>query len=134
MNNDRKSLINRFADLSVEAFKDDPGEFYEIAGIERVSYMKARMNHIKKLNLKTMASQQKTANENLKANAKQLIQMIKSGNSEEKSKLKQKLNKMNVSPALFHNVEKLNEQDVEDLLNDKDLLEIVEKLEETENE
>jgi len=134
MRNDNKSMIDQFADLSVEAFTENMNEFYEIVGIDGLSYMKGRMNHIKQLNLKTMASQQREENEKKRIAAERILQILKSGDDGKISKLKQRMSAKSMNVAFFHNVEKLNQQDLESIMEDKNLLDIIEDLDKMENE
>jgi hypothetical protein len=135
MEKENKTLIDQFIDLSMEAFENHDDEFFEITGIDKKTYLADGLNHIKQLKLKSISAQNKNKNEKMLTTATSLIQQIlKSGDERKISRLKNLFPPNSMQAAFFHNVEKLSNQDLEEILQDKNLLNIIENLDEIENE
>lgn len=135
MEKENKTLIDQFIDLSMEAFENHDDEFFEITGIDKKTYLADGLHHIKQLKLKSISIQNKNKNEKMLATAKSLIQQILKSDEERKIlKVGQILGANNMQTAFYHNLEKLNGQELEDLLQDKNLLNIIESLNKIEDE
>ena len=129
MNNEGKSLIDRFIDLSLEAFEGHDDEFFEIEDIDKEPYLTERLNHIKRLRLKSMSTVQRNKNEKQLHSASELIKKIlESGDKMKIGKLSQVLGS-NRALALYHNLDTLDKQEIEEMCRDMNILDIIEGLE-----
>jgi hypothetical protein len=135
MEKENKSLIDQFIDLSMEAFENHDNEFFEMMGIDKETYLTDSLNHIKQIKLKSTATLKKNKNEKLiNTAASQIQQILNSGDERKILKLGQIFSTNNMQTAFYHNLEKLNEQELKDLLQDKNLLNIIENLDEIKDE
>lgn len=134
MKNEEKSLIDRFIDLSLEAFEGHEDEFFEIEDIDKEPYLTERLNHIKRLRLKSMSTVQRNKNEKKLHSASELIKKIlESGDKMKIGKLSQVFGS-NYAPALYRNLDKLDKHDIEEIFHDKNILDIIEGLEKPDKE
>ncbi|MBP7369012.1 MAG: hypothetical protein KA976_04700 [Paludibacteraceae bacterium] len=135
METKNKSLIDQFVDLSMEAFENHDDEFFEIMGIDKKTFLSDGLHHIKQIKLKSTATLKKNKNEKLiNTAASQIQQILNSGDERKILKLGQIFGTNNMQTAFYHNLEKLNEQELKDLLQDKNLLNIIENLDEIKDE
>lgn len=135
MEKENKSLIDQFIDLSMEVFENHDNEFFEMMGIDKETYLTDSLNHIKQIKLKSTATLKKNKNEKLiNTAASQIQQILNSGDERKILKLGQIFSTNNMQTAFYHNLEKLNEQELKDLLQDKNLLNIIENLDEIKDE
>ncbi|KAA6323723.1 hypothetical protein EZS27_026869 [termite gut metagenome] len=126
--------INKFIDFSIEAFKFDDNEFYEELGISKNNYWDDKWKRIKQLKLKYIAQANKEKNENLLQIAMQKIQNILESTDESiKGSLAELIHTS--SPQFqFRNIEKLDKNDLQELLTDLDVIKIIEDLEKMNND
>jgi hypothetical protein len=126
--------INKFIDFSIEAFNSDDNEFYEELGISKDNYLNDKLKRVKQLKLKSMSQVNKEKNENLFQIATQKIHNIfESANANIKESLSTLI--YSRSPQFqFRNIEKLDENDLKELLTDLDVIKIIEDLEKLNND
>ena len=134
MKNEEKSLVDRFIDLSLEAFEGHEDEFFEIENIDKNTYLTERLNHIKRMRLKSISTVKKNQHEKqLHMATEQIKQILGSGDKVKIGKLSQ-LFGSNYAPALYHNLDKLDKHDIEEMCHDKNILDIIEGLEKPDKE
>ena len=136
MDNNKKTL-NSFYKYSAESFQEDESDnnlIYESLGVDKEEYIKSKLNLINKLNLKTKAELNRSKNKELFARAikkvKQIIDEKVDGATVKLSELLQ-----TQSPQVqYRNLDKLEENDIKELLTDINLIEFIEKLDNIDND
>ncbi|GET30793.1 hypothetical protein [Prolixibacter sp. SD074] len=129
----RAAKIDEFVELSIEAFESDNESVYEELGVSKDEYLKDKLNMIKRLKMKSLAQLNKTKNEEMLEIALQKVQSIIASASD---KLKEGLEGLirTQSPQFqFRNIEKLDKDDLKELLSDLDVIEIIEDLDKLED-
>jgi hypothetical protein len=126
--------INKFIDFSIEAFRYEDNEFYTELGVSKDIYLNDKLKMIKQLKLKSIAQTNKAKNENMLELAIQKMKnIVVSANENIKEELSQLIHSR--SPQFqFRNVEKLDENDLKELLSDLNIIEIIEDLEKLNND
>ena len=125
--------IDIFFELSTEAFESDNESVYSDLGVSKEEYLDKKLKMIKRLKLKSKAQLNKAKNENLLDIALQKVQsIIDSANESVKEELEKLI--LTRSPQFqFRNIEKLEEEDLKELLNDLGIIDIIEDLEKLDN-
>jgi hypothetical protein len=125
--------IDKFFELSTEAFESDNESVYSDLGVSKEEYLDKKLKMIKRLKLKSKAQLNKAKNENLLDIALQKVQSIIDSTNEF---VKEELEKLILtrSPQFqFRNIEKLEEEDLKELLSDLGIIDIIEDLEKLDN-
>jgi len=125
----KSNKIDKFFELSIEAFESDNESVYEEIGLSKDEYLNNKLNMIKRIKMKTLAQLNKAKNENLLFIALQKIQQVISSSNDA---IKIELEKLILasSPQFqFRNLDKLDENDLKELLSDLDVLKLIEDLE-----
>ncbi|MDY0144204.1 MAG: hypothetical protein RBR97_20165 [Bacteroidales bacterium] len=125
--------IDKFFELSNEAFESDNESVYNDLGVSKDEYLDSKLKMIKRLKLKSKAQLNKAKNNNLLEIALQKVQkIIESANETVKEELEKLI--LTRSPQFqFRNIEKLEEEDLKELLSDLGVIDIIEDLEKLEN-
>ena len=125
--------IDKFFELSTEAFESDNESIYSDLGVSKEEYLDKKLKIIKRLKLKSKAQLNKAKNENLLDIALQKVQsIIDSANESVKEELEKLI--LTRSPQFqFRNIEKLEEGDLKELLSDLGIIDIIEDLEKLDN-
>lgn len=125
--------IDKFFELSNEAFESDNESVYNDLGVSKKEYLDKKIKMIKRLKLKSNAQLNKAKNENLLNIALQKVQsIIDSANESVKEELEKLI--LTRSPQFqFRNIEKLEEEDLKELLSDLGIIDIIEDLEKLDN-
>jgi len=125
--------IDKFFELSNEAFESDNESVYNDLGVTKDEYLDSKLKMIKRLKLKSKAQLNKAKNDNLLEIALQKVQkIIESANETVKEELEKLI--LTRSPQFqFRNIEKLEEEDLKELLSDLGVIDIIEDLEKLEN-
>jgi hypothetical protein len=125
--------IDKFFELSNEAFESDNESVYNDLGVSKKEYLDKKFKMIKRLKLKSNAQLNKAKNENLLNIALQKVQsIIDSANESVKEELEKLI--LTRSPQFqFRNIEKLEEEDLKELLSDLGIIDIIEDLEKLDN-
>jgi hypothetical protein len=125
--------IDKFFMLSTEAFESDNESVYSDLKVSKEEYLNKKLKMIKRLKLKSKAQLNKTKNENLLEIALQKVQsIIDSANESVKEELERLI--LTRSPQFqFRNIEKLEEEDLRELLSDLGIIDIIEDLEKLDN-
>lgn len=126
--------IDKFFELSTEAFESDNESVYSDLGVLKEEYLDKKLKMIKRLKLKSKAQLNKAKNENLLDIALQKVQsIIDSANESVKEELEKLI--LTRSPQFqFRNIEKLEEEDLKELLSDLGIIDIIEYLENLDND
>jgi len=129
----KANYVDKFFMLSAEAFESDNESVYSDFGVSKEKYLQEKIKMIKRLKLKSIAQFNKTKNEYLLNIALQKVQgIIDSTNESVKEELERLI--MTRSPQFqFRNIEKLEEQDLRELLSDLGIIDIIEDLEKLDN-
>ncbi len=125
--------IDKFFELSTEAFESDNESVYSDLGVSKEEYLDKKLKMVKRLKLKTNAQLNKAKNENLLDIALQKVQSILDSANES---VKEELEKLILtrSPQFqFRNIEKLEKEDLKELLSDLGIIDIIEDLEKLDN-
>ena len=125
--------IDKFFELSNEAFESDNESVYNDLGVSKEEYLDKKLKMIKRLKLKSKAQLNKAKNENLLEIALKKVQnIIESTNQTVKEELEKLI--LTRSPQFqFRNIEKLEEEDLKELLSDLGVIDIIEDLEKLDN-
>lgn len=125
--------IDKFFELSNEAFESDNESVYNDLGVSKDGYLDSKLKMIKRLKLKFKAQLNKEKNDNLLEIALQKVQkIIESTNETVKEELEKII--LTRSPQFqFRNIEKLEQEDLKELLSDLGVIDIIEDLEKLEN-
>jgi hypothetical protein len=125
--------IDKFFELSTEAFESDNESVYSDLGVSKEEYLDKKLKMIKRLKLKSKAQLNKVKNENLLDIALQKVKsIIDSANESVKEELEKLI--LTRSPQFqFRNIEKLEEEDLKELLSDLGIIDIIEDLENLDN-
>jgi hypothetical protein len=125
--------IDKFFELSNEAFESDNESVYNDLGVSKDEYLGNKLRMIKRLKFKSKAQLNKGKNEYLLEIALHKVQnIIESANETVKEELEKLI--LTRSPQFqFRNIEKLEEEDLKELLNDLGVIDIIEDLEKLEN-
>jgi len=125
--------IDKFFELSTEAFESDNESVYSDLGVSKEEYLDKKLKMIKRLKLKSKAQLNKAKNENLLDIALQKVKsIIDSANESVKEELEKLI--LTRSPQFqFRNIEKLEEEDLKELLSDLGIIDIIEDLENLDN-
>jgi hypothetical protein len=129
----KANYVDKFFMLSAEAFESDNESVYSDFGVSKEKYLQEKLKMIKRLKLKSIAQFNKTKNEYLLNIALQKVQGIIDSTNES---LKEELERLILtrSPQFqFRNIEKLEEQDLRELLSDLGIIDIIEDLEKLDN-
>jgi len=129
----KANYVDKFFMLSAEAFESDNESVYSDFGVSKEKYLQEKIKMIKRLKLKSIAQFNKTKNEYLLNIALQKVQGIIDSTNES---LKEELERLILtrSPQFqFRNIEKLEEQDLRELLSDLGIIDIIEDLEKLDN-
>lgn len=119
--------INLFFRLSLESCEDENDFIYEDLGVSKEEFLNNKIKMINKLKLKSIAIINKENNENKFRIAIEKIKKILNSPSD-KLKFEQLI--LNQSPTFqFRNLEKLDENDMKELLDDVNILNIIDQLE-----
>lgn len=119
--------INLFFRLSLESCEDENNFIYEDLDVSKEEYLNNKIKMINKLKLKSIAIINKENNENKFRIAIEKIKKILNSPSD-KLKFEQLI--LNQSPTFqFRNLEKLDENDMKELLDDVNILNIIDQLE-----
>jgi hypothetical protein len=125
--------IDKFFELSNEAFESDNESVYNDLGVSKDEYLDSKLKMIKRLKLKSKAQLNKAKNDNLLEIALQKVQkIIESANETVKEEI-EKLIQTRSPQFQFRNIEKLEEEDLKELLSDLGVIDIIEDLEKLEN-
>jgi len=129
----KANKIDKFFELSNEAFESDNESVYEDLGVSKEDYLSNKLKMIKRLKLKSRAQINKAKNDNLLEIALQKVQsIIHSTNENIKEELERLI--LTRSPQFqFRNIEKLEKDDFKELLSDLDVIDIIEDLEKNNN-
>ncbi len=121
--------IDKFFELSYEAFESDNKSVYEDLGVSKEDYLNDKMKMIKRLKLKSQSKLNKAKNESMLEKALQKVKnVIHSNNEVLKSNLEKLI--MAQSPQFqFRNIEKLDDSDLKELFSDLNVIDIIENLE-----
>ncbi len=121
--------IDKFFELSNEAFMSDNESVYNDLGVSKEEYLDKKLKMIKRLKLKSKAQLNRAKNESLLEIALKKVQdIIESADETVKGKLEKLI--LARSPQFqFRNIEKLEEEDLKELLSDLGVIEIIEDLE-----
>jgi hypothetical protein len=125
--------IDKFFELSNEAFESDNESVYNDLGVSKEEYLDKKLRMVKRLKLKSKAQLNKEKNENLLAVALRKVQdIIENANETVKAELEKLI--LTRSPQFqFRNIEKLEEEDLKELLSDLGVIDIIEDLEKLDN-
>lgn len=125
--------IDKFFELSNEAFESDNESVYNDLGFSKDEYLDNKLKMIKRLKLKSKAQLNKAKNENLLEIALHKVHnILESANETVKEELEKLI--LTRSPQFqFRNIEKLEEEDLKELLSDLGVIDIIEDLEKLEN-
>lgn len=131
--NKKADKIDKFFELSIEAFESDNETVYADLGISKDDYLSDKLKMIKRLKLKSIAQLNKAKNDSLLEIALRRVQnIIDSTNENVKERLEALILKR--SPQFqFRNIEKLDKDDLKELLKDIDIIDIIEDLEQSDN-
>ena len=123
--------INRFFKLSNEAFGTDNDFIYQDMGVSKDEYLNSKLNVVKRAKLKAKAQLNKNKNEDLLARSINKVKnIINSSNDNLKQGLKSLI--LEKSPQFqFRNIEKLDENDLKELLTDLNILNEIDNLDRT---
>ena len=127
--NNKADKIDKFFELSNEAFESDNESVYEDLGVSKEDYLNNRLKMIKRLKLKSQSQLNKTKNDNMLEKA---LQKIKNVIDSKNEAIKQSLEGLILarSPQFqFRNIEKLDESDLKELFSDLNVIDIIENLE-----
>lgn len=126
-------IIDKFFELSQEAYEESNDSIYDELGISKEEYFNDELKIIKRFKLKSKVIANKVKNESMLNYALQKIQdVIKSSNEKIKMDLEQLI--LQRSPQFqFRNIEKLDKDDLSELLGDLNIIEIIEELEKSNN-
>jgi len=125
--------IDKFYELSNEAFESDNESVYNDLGVSKDEYLDSKLKMIKRLKLKSKSQLNKAKNEKLLEIALQKVQnIIETANETVKEELEKLI--LTRSPQFqFRNIEKLEEEDLKELLSDLGVIDIIEDLEKLDN-
>jgi len=131
--NKKADIIDKFFELSNEAFESDNESVYEDLGVSKEDYLNDKLKMIKRLKLKSQAQLNKVKNESRLEIALQKIKsIIESNNTAIKESFENLI--LARSPQFqFRNIEKLDESDLRELFSDLNVIDIIEDLEELDN-
>jgi len=126
------NIIINFNELSSEAFQDDNSDNNDVfkeLGVNKDSYLHSKLKFVKKLNIKTKAELNQLKNKQLMEQAIDKVKdIIRNRVESTKEKLSTLIN--NEYPQFqFRNIDKLEEEDIKEVLNEIDLIEFIEKIE-----
>ena len=127
--NKKANKIDKFFELSNEAFESDNESVYEDLGVLKEDYLNDKLNMIKRLKLKSQSQLNKAKNDSMLEKALQKIKSVIDSNNEA---IKQSLEGLILarSPQFqFRNIEKLDESDLKELFGDLNVIDIIENLE-----
>jgi len=125
--------IDKFFELSNEAFESDNESVYNDLGVSKEEYLDKKLKMIKRLKCKSIAQLNKQKNDNLLEIAlKKVHTIIESTNETAKEKL-EKLIRTRSPQFQFRNIEKLEEKDLKEVLSDFSVIDIIESLEKSNN-
>ncbi len=131
--NNKADKIDKFFELSNEAFESDNESVYEDLGVSKEDYLNNRLKMIKRLKLKSQSQLNKAKNDTMLEKA---LQKIKSVIDSKNEAIKQSLEELILvrSPQFqFRNIEKLDESDLKELFSDLNVIDIIENLEKLDN-
>jgi hypothetical protein len=131
--NNKADKIDKFFELSNEAFESDNESVYEDLGVSKEDYLNNKLKMIKRLKLKSQSQLNKAKNDNMLEKALQKIKSVIDSNNEA---IKQSLEGLILarSPQFhFRNIEKLDESDLKELFSDLNVIDIIENLEKLDN-
>lgn len=131
--NNKADKIDKFFELSNEAFESDNESVYEDLGVSKEDYLNNRLKMIKRLKLKSQSQLNKAKNDNMLEKA---LQKIKSVIDSKNEAIKQSLEELILarSPQFqFRNIEKLDESDLKEIFSDLNVIDIIENLEKLDN-
>lgn len=131
--NNKADKIDKFFELSNEAFELENESVYEDLGVSKEDYLNDKLKMIKRLKLKSRAQLNKAKNDNMLETALQKIKSVINSNN---TTVKQGLEKLILirSPQFqFRNIEKLDESDLKELFSDLNVIDIIENLEKLDN-
>ena len=131
--NNKANKIDKFFELSNEAFESDNESVYEDLGVSKEDYLNNRLKMIKRLKLKSQSLLNKAKNDNMLEKALQKIKSVIDSNNEV---IKQSLEGLILacSPQFqFRNIEKLDDSDLKELFSDLNVIDIIENLEKLDN-
>lgn len=129
----QKDIVDKFFELSKEAYEETNESIYEELGVSKEDYLNEKLKMIKRNKLKAKVALNKAKNENMLNYALQKIRyIIKSSDKKLKENLEQLI--LQRSPQFqFRNIEKLDKNDLSELLGDLNIIEIIEELEKSNN-
>jgi deoxyhypusine synthase len=127
-------IIDKFFMLSNDAYEETNESIYEELHVSKEDYLNDKLKMIKRFKLKSKVIANKAKNEKLFNLAIQRIQdVIKSSDEKLKEKIEQLI--FQRSPLFqFRNIEKLDKEDLIELLGDLNIIEIIEELEKSNND
>ena len=131
--NNKADKIDKFFELSNEAFESDNESVYEDLGVSKEDYLNNKLKMIKRLKLKSQSQLNKAKNDSMLEKALQKIKSVIDSNNEA---IKQSLEGLILarSPQFqFRNIEKLDESDLKELFSDLNVIDIIENLEKLDN-
>ncbi|MCD4745633.1 MAG: hypothetical protein K8R58_04985 [Bacteroidales bacterium] len=131
--NNKADKIDKFFELSNEAFESDNESVYEDLGVSKEDYLNNKLKMIKRLKLKSQSQLNKAKNDNMLEKALQKIKSVIDSNNEV---IKQSLEGLILarSPQFqFRNIEKLDESDLKELFSDLNVIDIIENLEKSDD-
>lgn len=127
--NKKADKIDKFFELSNEAFESNNESIYDDLGVSKDDYLNSKLNLIKLLKLKSKAQINKLKNDSLLEIALQKVQIILNSTNEDIKAGLEKLILTRSPQFQFRNIEKLDKDDLKELLSDLDVIEIIENLE-----
>jgi len=131
--NNKADKIDKFFELSNEAFESDNESVYKDLGVSKEDYLNNKLKMIKRLKLKSQSQLNKAKNDTMLEKA---LQKIKSVIDSKNEAIKQSLEELILvrSPQFqFRNIEKLDESDLKELFSDLNVIDIIENLEKLDN-
>jgi len=131
--NNKADKIDKFFELSNEAFESDNESVYKDLGVSKEDYLNNRLKMIRRLKLKSQSQLNKAKNDTMLEKA---LQKIKSVIDSKNEAIKQSLEELILvrSPQFqFRNIEKLDESDLKELFSDLNVIDIIENLEKLDN-
>lgn len=131
--NTKAGKVDTFFELSYEAFASDDDLVYSDLGVSKEEYLDSKLKLIKRLKLSANARINKAKNEHkLELAVLKVRSILKSGNESEMIGFKQLI--LSRSPQFqFRNIDKLDENDMKELLNDLDIIDVIEGLDNKDN-
>lgn len=127
--NSTNNIIDKFYELSSEAFDNSDELIYQELGISKDEYLQDRLKNIKQLKFRKQAQLNKIKNDNLLEKAWSKFQDIISSSDIDMKKVIGKLIQERAPQFQFRNIENLNTETLKDLFGELNIIELIENLE-----